>query len=80
VKKDGLERLLEFLDILRGRGIDAHFYQEGPDGIIVYFSLYGVRVEVTFTVDGMQYSIFKGDESVESGLAELMSLIEERSK
>ncbi len=80
MKQDGLQRLLDFLNLLREHGVEFLLGQEGPDGIMVQFALYGVRVEVDFTIDEMQFSIFKGDESVLTNADDLVRLITERSK
>ena len=80
MKQDGLQRLLDFLNLLREHGVDFRLDQEGPDGVMVLFALYGVRIEVDFTIDEMQFSIFKGDESVLTNADDLVRLIKERSK
>ena len=80
MKIDGLQRLLDFLTLLREHSVEFRLDQQGPDGVIVQFALYGVRVEVDFTVDEMQYSIFKGDEGVLTSADDLLRLIKERSK
>ena len=80
MKQDGLQRLLDFLNLLREHGVDFRLGQEGPDGVMVLFALYGVRIEADFTIDEMQYSIFKGDENVLTNVDDLVRLIKERSQ
>jgi hypothetical protein len=64
MKKDGLQRLLDFLRFLRDKRIDFKIDQEAPDSLTVYFALVGVRVEADFDVDMMHFSYFKGSEAV----------------
>lgn len=80
MKKDGLQRMLDFLDLLRETGTDFRIEQFSPDGLTVYFALVGVRAEVEFTVDEMQYSLFRGDEGVEVDEKPLIELIRKLSK
>lgn len=63
-KMDGLQRMLDFLSMLSDKGIHFWIEQQAPDGLMVTFTLVGARVEAVFTVDEMQYSIFKGNEDV----------------
>ena len=58
MKEDGLQRMLTFLDFLRENGVSFLLDQQGPDGLIILFSLYGIRAEVTFTVAEMQYHTY----------------------
>jgi len=64
MKKDGLQRLLDFLQFLRDKRIEFRIDQEAPDSLTVYFALVGVRVEADFDVDMMHFSVFKGSEAV----------------
>ena len=63
-RKDGLQRLLDFLEMLSRKGIHFWIEQQAPDGLMVTFTLVGVRVEAVFTVDEMQFSYFTGNEDV----------------
>ena len=74
---DGLQRLLDFLDDLREKGIHFFIEQQETDGVMVTFTLVGVRVEATFFVDRMTFSVFKGNEDVETDPALLQKLIAE---
>ncbi len=74
--KDGLQRMLEFLDRLRSKEIEFRIEQQSPDELLVHFALIGARVEVTFDVHRMHYSVFKGAEAVSTdvkGLDELLA-------
>jgi hypothetical protein len=64
MRKDGLQRMLEFLDLLREKGIHSWIEQQAPEALMVTFTLVGVRVEVAFFVDHLEFSIFKGNEDV----------------
>lgn len=80
MKIDGLQRMLDFLDFLRGTGTEFRIDQFSPDALTVCFALVGVRAEVEFSVDEMQYSLFKGKETVEVDEKALIDLIKELSK
>lgn len=61
MKKDGLQRLLGFLDVLRTRGIHFRLERERPEAIMVTFSLRGVCVEVEFFPHEIEFSYFRSD-------------------
>jgi len=75
--KDGLQRMLDFLDLLREKGIHSWIEQQEPDGLMVTFTLVGVRVEAVFFVDHMNFSYFKGNEDVFRDEKLLLDLIKE---
>ena len=75
MKKDGLQRMLDFLDMLRDKNIHSWIEQQSPDELMVTFTLVGVRVEANFSVDEMTFSVFKGNEDVETDAALLQELI-----
>jgi hypothetical protein len=77
VKKDGLQRLLNFLDFIREKDIEFDIVQEAPSNLTVRFGLVGVRVEADFDVDMMHFSVFKGSEAVETDEKVLHDLIKE---
>jgi hypothetical protein len=79
VKKDGLKRMLEFLAFLQDRNIEYTIGHERPDALIVTFGFAGQRLEVEFFVEGIEYSIFKGDESVATDEKALFDLVERHS-
>jgi hypothetical protein len=78
--QDGLQRLLDFLNLLNDKSIEFRLEQNAPDSISVSFALVGYRVEADFDVDMMHFSLFKGDEAVDTDLRKLLSLIAERTK
>jgi hypothetical protein len=78
MKKDGLQRVLDFLDYLDEKDVHYQIDQMRPDAILVFFTLVGMRVEVDFFVDGMKYRCFRGHEDVESDEKLLMSFLGER--
>jgi hypothetical protein len=77
VKKDGLQRILDFLDFLRSKGIEFRIDQQAPDELMVTFALVGARVEVTFDVEMMHFCVFKGSEAVETDEKILHDIIKE---
>ena len=77
MKIDGLQRMLDFLAMLRDKGIHFYIEQQDPDGLMVTFTLVGARIEAYFTVEEILYSVFKGKEDVEGDLAILDALIAE---
>ncbi|MDX2155133.1 MAG: hypothetical protein SFW09_01385 [Hyphomicrobiaceae bacterium] len=79
-REDGLQRLLDFLNILNEKAIEFRLEQNAPDSISVSFALVGYRVEADFDVDMMHFSLFKGDEAVDTDVKKLLNLIEERQK
>jgi len=76
---DGLQRLLNFLALLRARKIMFNIEQQSNDALMVSFALVGVRVEVEFFVDHLEFSYFTGDEEVYRDEAQLKRLIEQYS-
>ena len=80
MKIDGLQRMLDFLAFLQEHGTQYTIGHDSPDALIVTFALVGVRVEVEFTVDEMQYSLFRGDESVLVDEKPLLALIRKLSQ
>ncbi len=78
MKKDGLHRVLEFLDFLRERNVEFKIDQQSPDELIVMFALVGVRGEATFDVDSMHYCLFTGSESVQTDEKKLFDFIEKQ--
>jgi len=77
MKQDGLERMLNFLDLLREKKIWFFINQYSEEGLTVTFTLVGVRVEVEFFVDHLEFSVFRGSEAVESDEKLLLDLIRE---
>ena len=77
MKKDGLERMLEFLDLLREKNIHFFITQYSDEGLTVTFTLVGVRVEVEFFVDHLEFCVFRGSEMIDSNEDALVALIKE---
>jgi hypothetical protein len=77
MQKDGLERMLDFLDLLREKKIWFFITQYSDEGLTVTFTLVGARVEVEFFVDHLEFSVFKGSEAVESDEKALLDLIKQ---
>ncbi len=65
-EQDGLERMLDFLDLLRERKVHFFIEQYREDSLTVTLTLVGARIEVDFFVDHIEYSVFEGSEAVES--------------
>jgi hypothetical protein len=72
----GLEGMLAFLQLLRRKNISYRIEQMREDSLMVTLTLVGVRVEVDFFVDHIEYSYFTGDESVHDDERQLLDLIE----
>lgn len=73
--KNGLEGMLEFLGLLRRKGISYRLQQQVDDGLEVSFDLVGCRVEATFFVDRFEFSYFLGTENVETDETLLIELM-----
>jgi len=73
----GLEGLLSFLEFLVEKNISYSISHQREDSVMVSFTLVGVRVEVDFFVDHIEFSYFKGNEDVISDEKRLFELIAE---
>lgn len=73
--KDGLERMLDFLDFLRNSNVEFFLSQYSPEGLTVTVTLVGSRVEVEFFVDHLEFSVFNGSEAIDSDEKRLYELI-----
>ena len=80
MKKDGLQRMLDFLNFLRNK--KAHYFitQYSPEGLTVTLTLVGSRIEVEFFVDHLEFSVFKGSEMVNSDEKNLYDLVRQDVK
>jgi hypothetical protein len=76
----GLEGILAFLNFLRGKKIMFGIEQQRDDALMVSFALVGIRIEVEFFVDHIEYSFFEGDESVACDENGLMAMIQKYSE
>jgi hypothetical protein len=75
MKKDGLQRMMDFLNFLDKGNIHYFITKYSDDGLTATLTLVGARIEVEFTPDEMQYSIFRGNEDVSTDDKSLMDLI-----
>jgi len=75
--KDGLLRMLEFLQVLRARDIHFRIERQSPDALMVTFSQNDVCVEVDFSVSGTSFSYFGTAESGEMNDQVLGNLLQE---
>ena len=73
----GFQGLLDFLEHLKKAAIPVHITQHSSDAISVCYATLGHRFEVEFFADHIEYSIFSGDESVETDEKKLYAMIEE---
>lgn len=64
MKKDGLQRMLDFLNMLSDKNIHFYLEQHAEDYLTATITLVGIRVEVMFSVDDMTFSVFPGKEDV----------------
>ena len=64
MKTNGMQSMLDFLNMLEDKNIHYFITKYSPDGLYVTLTLVGARVEVEFTPDEMRFSIFKGNEDV----------------
>ena len=73
----GLKDLIGFLIFLKQKNVFFALAHYGADSITVTMTLYGERIEIDFFDDHIEYSRFRGDESVLSDQAVLFGLIED---
>ena len=78
--RNGLDRMLKFLEFLTENSVEYRIDQERPSALLVTFGFPGARVEVEFFTDHIEYSIFKGDEVVETDVNALTEYIARMSK
>jgi hypothetical protein len=78
MKDKTAERLLRILSFLRKKKITFRMEQQSDDAIMVSFALVGMRVEADVFEDRLEFSVFTGDESVESDESRLYALVNER--
>lgn len=74
--KDGLQRVLDLLDMLDEKGIHYQLDQARAGALHVFFTVVGARVEVEFTPKGMTYRLFEGSEDVHTDMTALLSQVE----
>jgi len=71
----GMKDLLPFLNYLDKEGIYYRLDHLREDSLMVSFTLVGMRVELDFFDDHVEFSVFKGNEDVETDTAFLADLI-----
>lgn len=71
----GLEGMLAFLNYLRAKHLIYRIEHLREDSLMVTFTMLGVRVEVDFFSDHIEFSDFQGSEDVQSDEADLLALI-----
>ena len=73
----GIKDLLPFLEFLRDHKIWFRMESLHDDAMMVEIHLVGIRLEVEFFDDHIEYSLFTGDESVEDDQKKLFDLLNE---
>lgn len=76
--RPGLTGLLAFLTYLDDRNIMYDLMHTSPDDITVYFTLVGMRVEVRFEENEVDWCYFSGDEGMDRDFTKLEMLIKAR--
>lgn len=71
----GIKDLLPFLEFLRDHKIWFRMESLRDDAMMVEIHLVGIRLEVEFFDDHIEYSLFTGDESVEDDQKKLFDLL-----
>lgn len=77
MRLNGIKDLLSFLNDLDKQSIYYRLDHLRDDSIMVSFTLVGLRIELDFFDDHVEFSYFKGSEGVETDIALLASLIKE---
>jgi hypothetical protein len=77
MRTDGLQRMLDFLNLLQEKNIHYFISHYSSEGLTATLTLVTVRIEVEFTPDEMRYSVFKGTEDVLTDEAALHGLLKE---
>lgn len=67
---------MAFLAFCNEKNVHYSLSQHTEDGIMATLTLAGKRIEVSFKVSGIEYSIFSGDEDVLVDVPKLHALIE----
>ena len=74
---NGIKDLLSFLNYLDKQSIYYRLDHLREDSIMVSFTLVGLRIELDFFDEHVEFSFFKGNEEVETDTALLAHLIKE---
>jgi hypothetical protein len=73
----GFAGLIEFVSLLERKKIHYALEHHRADSIMVRFDMVGIRVEVDFFEDHIEYSSFTGHEDVFSDEGGLLRLIDD---
>ena len=73
----GIKDLLPFVEFLRDRKIWFRMDSLRHDAITVEIHLVGIRLEVEFFDDHIEYSTFTGDETVQDDQKKLFDILSE---
>jgi hypothetical protein len=76
MKLNSLGDVIPFLNFLDKRGLHYDLRHTIDDAITVEAYLVGVRVEIYFYSDRVEFSTFEGDESVKDDQSKLFGLLE----
>lgn len=76
MRPNGISDLLPFLAYLDELALTYRFDRCRPDTIMVTITLVGIRIEVDFFDDHVEFSTFRGDEAVCSDVHSLLELRE----
>lgn len=75
MKPRSIADLIPFLNFLNSEKIHYRIEHLRDDSIMVSFTLVALRIELDFFEDHVEFSTFKGDESVEDDSELLLDLI-----
>jgi hypothetical protein len=74
--KPGLVGILEFAEFLKSKKITYSIHYYNYDGLTIFFSVIGARIEVLFTEEDWSFSYFPGNEEFDTNENRLISLID----
>jgi hypothetical protein len=77
MKLTNLADIFEFLNFIKGKRIQFDIRHTFENGLTVLLYLPGLRLEVDFFDDRVEYNIFEGDESVQEDFEKLFKLLTE---
>lgn len=68
MKLNGILDLIPFLNYLKVNSVWYQIYHLRDDSVMVSYTLVGKRVELDFFIDHIEYSVFTGNEDVETDI------------
>jgi hypothetical protein len=77
MKLTDLADIFEFLNFLKGERISFDIRHTFHNGLTVLLYLPGLRLEVDFFDDRVEYNVFEGDESIQEDFEKLFKLLTE---